>query len=62
MTTRCDLQGVNEAFDSAQAAIREADAQLKDYLKDVQQEVGCKQIVYVSLQKDSHVLEIPEVR
>lgn len=55
------LQGVDTAYDKAQESLQAADRELKTYLKAVQQDVGNKQIVYVSLQKDSHVLEIPEV-
>ena len=48
-------------FDAAMAGLHNVDQKLKDYLKEVQAELQVKQIVYVSVQKDSHLLEIPEV-
>ena len=52
---------MDEVFDNAKNSLRSTDSQLKAYLREVQEELNCKQITYVSLQKDSHVFEIPEV-
>ncbi len=43
-----------------QVAAVEAD--LAQHLKDVRKKLGCSGITYVSLNKDSHLLHIPDVR
>lgn len=43
-----------------QVAAVEAD--LAQHLKDVRKKLGCSSINYVSLNKDSHLLDIPDVR
>ena len=55
-------QGVDASFDEAEHHIAEADEMLEEYLEQVRGRLKCKRgIVYVSLNKDSHVLELPEV-
>ena len=52
------FQGVDEAFDAACAAAATADDGLKRYLAEVKQLLGGKPVKYVSLNKDSHLLEV----
>ncbi|KAK9844444.1 hypothetical protein WJX74_002610 [Apatococcus lobatus] len=54
-------QGVDAAFDEAEAEIKSAEKALKAYLKEVctKLEAG-NDITYISLQKESHLLEIPQ--
>ena len=55
-------QGVDASFDEAEQHIAEADEMLEEYLEQVRGRLKCKRgIGYVSLNKDSHVLELPEV-
>lgn len=56
--------GVDSDFDAAVAAVEAAEAGLKDYLEEVRGELGAsaKEVRYVSLNKESHVIEVPEVR
>ena len=56
------MQGVDGAFDEAEAAIAATEKSLKTYLKEVRSccDAG-NEITYISLQKESHVLEIPQV-
>ena len=35
---------------------------LQEYLSEVRRELGCKEIIYVSLNKESHVLEVPDTK
>ena len=56
------MQGVDEAYDAAEEAVSAVDDELEEHLKQVQEEVRSTAIVYVSLNKDSHVLEVPEVQ
>lgn len=46
-------------MDEAQDAIGEAEAQLAAYLKRASKELG-GQLTYVSLHKETHVLEVPQ--
>jgi len=56
------LQGVDAAFDEAEQGVAEVDELLEEYLEQVRSRMKCKRgIVFVSLNKDSHVLELPEV-
>jgi hypothetical protein len=49
-------------FDEAEQGVSEVDGELEDYLDQVRSRMKCKRgIIYVSLNKDSHVLELPEV-
>lgn len=55
---------MDEAFDEAEGAIAVAEQNLAEYLTDVRRSVrGCaaREVNYVSLNKDSHVIEVPEV-
>ena len=55
-------QGVDEAFDAAKAAIQGADRRLKEYLKEVRSTLGAgKEVTYVTVNKESHLIEVPEV-
>jgi len=57
------VQGVDAAFDEAEQGVSEVDENLEDYLDQVRSRMKCKRgIAYISLNKDSHVLELPEVR
>lgn len=56
------MQGVDADFDKAESALGLVDAELVEHLQDVKTQLkGNKNICYVSLNKDSHVFEIPEV-
>ncbi|KAL4857543.1 DNA mismatch repair protein 6 [Chlorella vulgaris] len=53
--------GVDEAYDAALALIEDSEQQLKDFLQEAKKEVGAGvRVQYVSLNKESHVLEVPE--
>ena len=38
------------------------EAELAQHLKEVRKLTGCASVAYVALNKDSHLLEVPEVR
>ena len=38
------------------------EAELEQHLRDVKKKLGCSSISYVSVNKDSHLLDIPDVR
>lgn len=49
-------------FDEADAGVAEVESELAEHLTDVRKLVkGGNRVVYVSVNKDSHLLEIPEV-
>ncbi|WIA28905.1 hypothetical protein OEZ86_011429 [Tetradesmus obliquus] len=52
--------GVDPAYDAAKAAVEEADRDLQAYLARVRKQLDCRSVSYVSMNKDSHVLEVPE--
>jgi hypothetical protein len=53
---------VDGAFDAALDAIQAAEAALQEHLVEARRQVGGGvRVQYVSLNKDSHVLEVPEV-
>ncbi len=57
------LQGINEDYDKAEEDIASADRELKAYLKEVRGELGAgKEVCFVPLHKETHVIEVPEVR
>ena len=60
--TPCPGQGVNADYDEAHAVIEQAERALKDYLHEQRRATNCRQLGFVSLNKESHVLEAPEVR
>lgn len=54
-------QGVDEAFDEATEACAQARAALEQYIKTLRKSLGgSKDIAYVSVNKDSHLVEVPE--
>ncbi|KFM28138.1 DNA mismatch repair protein Msh6 [Auxenochlorella protothecoides] len=56
------VDGVDADFDAATRAIVAADAALDDYLEEVKGLLKTRAgVTYVSLNKDSHVLQLPEV-
>ena len=56
-------QGINEDYDKAEEDIAAADRELKAYLKEVRGELGAgKEVCFVPLHKETHVIEVPEVR
>lgn len=56
------VQGVDAAFDEAEAEISLAENDLKKHLREVQDRFDAGgAITYISLQKESHLLEIPQV-
>lgn len=56
------LQGVSAEFDEAEDALESNDQALQSHLEQVKAQLKSNRgICYVSLNKDSHVLEIPEV-
>ncbi len=57
------IQGINEDYDKAEEDIAAADRELKAYLKEVRGELGAgKEVCFVPLHKETHVIEVPEVR
>lgn len=57
------VQGVDEAYDAALEGIDAVEAELQRYLGEARRCVGGGvKVAYVSLNKESHVLEVPEVR
>ncbi|CAL8470971.1 g10513 [Coccomyxa elongata] len=52
--------GADAAFDDADARVAAVEADLAQHLKDVRKKLGCSGITYVSLNKDSHLLDIPD--
>lgn len=43
------------------AQVSSVEEALAQHLKDVRKKLGCSSISYVSVNKDSHLLEVPEV-
>lgn len=57
------MQGVSAEFDEAEATLESVDGELQSHLEQVKSQLKSnRSICYVSLNKDSHVLEIPEVQ
>lgn len=55
-------QGVDEEYDAAEAELRAADEGLKYYLRGVRSKLGAgKDVTYVAVNKESHLIEVPEV-
>eukprot|EP00775_Hariotina_reticulata_P005636 gene5636-5875_t len=52
--------GVDPAYDEAKAAVEQVDHDLQTYLSSVRRELDCRSVMYISLNKDSHVLEVSE--
>jgi DNA mismatch repair protein MSH6 len=52
--------GADPAYDAAGAAVAAAEGALEAHLKDVRAELRCAAAKYVSLNKEPHVLELPE--
>ena len=48
---------------SGVSALQEAsvNGELADHLKEVKRRTGCSSVAYVAINKDSHLLEVPEV-
>lgn len=56
------MQGVSAEFDEAEGNLEGIDEELQGHLEQVKAQLKSnRSICYVSLNKDSHVLEIPEV-
>jgi len=53
-------QGVNDIFDAAEEAIVAAEAGLTEYAADMRRRLGTA-VTFVAIQKESHLLEVPEV-
>ncbi len=55
-------QGVNAEYDAAEEHLAAADAKLTVYLKELRCLLGAgKEVCYVALNKETHVIEVPEV-
>lgn len=52
--------GVDLAYDAAMEASMTVQEDLESYLQEVRQSLGCNAIRYVSLNKESYVLEVPD--
>jgi DNA mismatch repair protein MSH6 len=52
--------GVDADYDAAEEAVKDSEAALSDYLKDLKAELGSRDVKYASLNKESHVIEVPE--
>ena len=53
--------GVDQEYDEAEAAVKEAEKALAEHLKELKAELGSRDVKYASLNKESHVIEVPEV-
>ena len=55
-------QGVDEAYDAAEVDLAAADRILKEFLKEVRAKLGAgKDVAYVAVNKETHLIEVPEV-
>jgi DNA mismatch repair protein MSH6 len=52
--------GVDAAYDAAEAAVTEAEEALATHLDALKEELGCRNVKYASLNKESHVIEVLE--
>ncbi|KAL4517804.1 hypothetical protein Ndes2526A_g02182 [Nannochloris sp. 'desiccata'] len=52
--------GVDAEYDAAEEAVKTSEAALADYLKELKAELGSRDVKYASLNKESHVIEVPE--
>ncbi len=52
--------GVDADYDAAEEAVKNSEAALFDYLKELKAELGSRDVKYASLNKESHVIEVPE--
>ncbi|EIE20176.1 hypothetical protein COCSUDRAFT_18682, partial [Coccomyxa subellipsoidea C-169] len=52
--------GAEAAFDNADARVAAVEAEFEQHLKEVKKKLGCSSISYVSVNKDSHLLDIPD--
>lgn len=53
-------RGADAAYDAACDAADAAEAALADYLAEVRAALKCREVAFVSQNKESHVLEVPE--
>lgn len=53
--------GVDAEYDAAEAAVKAAENALAEHLKELKAELGSREVRYASLNKESHVIEVPEV-
>lgn len=53
----------NKSYEETRVSLQVAavEAELAQHLKDVKRKLGCSSISYVSVNKDSHLLDIPDV-
>ena len=57
------LQGTNAEVDRVEAALEAMEGELKQNLQEVRRQLGGgSSICYVPLHKETHVLEVPQVR
>lgn len=49
---------MDEQFDAAEAAVQQAEADLQRHLKEVRRRIGGSEICFVSVNKDSHLIEV----
>ncbi len=55
------LQGVDADYDAAEAAVEAKEGDLNDHLKEVRRAIGGgREVCYVSVNKDSHLIEVPQ--
>ena len=52
---------MDQEYDEAEAAVKEAEKALAEHLKELKAELGSRDVKYASLNKESHVIEVPEV-
>lgn len=56
------VQGVDQGYDEAEAAVTACEAELAKYLKQIRQQLRAGQdLCYVTVNKDANLLEIPQV-
>ena len=55
-----DTSGVDDAFDYANETIDCVTQELDDYLRNLKATLGTKDVQYVSLNKDTHIINVPD--
>eukprot|EP00877_Chromochloris_zofingiensis_P003836 jgi/Chrzof1/13453/Cz07g33220.t1 len=53
-------KGADEGFDAACEAVQAAEQALQEYLQHIRKQFRCRDISYITLNKESHVLEVPD--
>lgn len=56
------VQGVDKKYDEAEGRVKDAEADLAEYLQQIRRQLGAgKDLCYVTVNKDANLLEVPQV-